>query len=37
MILELAVALRCSPSELRSLDDDDLATLVDVLAAGGRR
>lgn len=36
-MLELAVALRCSPSELYGLDDDDLATLVDVIAGGRRR
>jgi hypothetical protein len=30
-MIELAVATGWPPSELRSLDDDDLATVIDVL------
>lgn len=36
MIAELAVALRCSPVELRALDDVELATLLDVIAERAR-
>jgi hypothetical protein len=30
---EIAIVLRCSPAEVAALDDNDLATLVDVVKA----
>jgi hypothetical protein len=36
-MIELAIASGMSLAELRELDDDELATVVDVIAARGRR
>jgi len=36
-VIELAVATGWAPSELRALDDDDLATVIDVLASRSSR